>query len=73
MLELKVLKLLVQSLMLANLAHVVLSLQNRHATCDARGEMRSTVSAVDVKLVDAWFATLGAVEFLLAPVNWRVS
>jgi hypothetical protein len=48
MLELKVLKFLVQSLMLANLAHVVLSFQDRHATSDARGEMSATVSAIDV-------------------------
>merc|ERR1719498_687344 len=72
MFEFKILKLLVQSLMLANFAGVVFSFNNRHATGDARRKMCTTVSTRDIKLV-AWLSTLRAAEFLLALVNRRMS
>ena len=48
MLELEVLELLVQGLMLADLAHVVLFDHDAHATCDARRVVRTTLLTVDV-------------------------
>ena len=48
MLELEVLEFLMQSLMLADLAHVVLFHDDTHATRNAWREVRSTVLAIDV-------------------------
>lgn len=53
-----------QSLVFADLASVVLLLQNAHATCNARRIMCTTFMTIDVKLVDE-AATLGTVELLL--------
>lgn len=63
-LQLKVLQLLVQGLMLADLARVVLLLKDAHATGNAWRVMSSTLLASDVKLVDE-VATLRTVELLL--------
>jgi len=62
-LQLEILQLLMQCLMLANLARVILFLEDAHATRNARRVMCCALLAGDIKLVDD-AATLRAVELL---------
>lgn len=71
MFEFEVLELLVKSLMLADLAHVVLFLKDAHATCNAWREMSATLLATDIKFIDDSIA-LWTVELLLLLVIRRV-
>ena len=67
MFELEILKLLVKRFMLADLAHIVLSIKDTHATCNARREMTATLLATDIKFIDN-VVTLWTVKLLHALV-----
>ena len=72
MLELKILKLLMQCLMLAHFAHVVLLFDDACATRDARGVVGAAFVAADVKFIDN-SVTFWAVALRLGLVTRRVS
>lgn len=71
-LQLEVLQLLVQGLVLADFAGVVLFLKDALTTCDAGAEVSATLAARGVVLVDE-VATLRAVVLLLLLVMRRVA
>ena len=70
MLQLQVLEFLVKSLMLADLASIILLLKNAHSRRNTRREVGTALRARDVEFVDD-VGTLRAVDLLLLlVVGW---